>query len=332
MRAILCRSLDGIGALTLETVADPLPAAGEVRVRVRACALNFPDLLITEGRYQVKPPLPFVPGMEFAGVIDAVGPGVTGFVSGQRVSGVVTWGAFAEAICVPVDRLAPLPDEIEFGAGAALGLAYQTVWHALKQRARLCAGETLLVLGASGGIGLAAVQLGRQLGARVIAAASSDEKLAACRAQGADHLINYRTGDLRAELKALAQSGGGPGGAGPGIDVVLDPVGGGLAEVALRALAWRGRYLVVGFAEGTVPALPLNHVLLAERDILGVYVGEYFRREPQARAALSSELLGMVARGRFAPPISAEFAFDDFGAALELLRDRRAVGKILLRT
>lgn len=292
-------------------------------MRVHAAALNFPDLLIVEGRYQVKPPLPFVPGMELAGVIDRIGPGVTGYHQGDRVAAVVTWGAFAEHACVPVDRLAALPAAIEFVHGAALGLAYQTVWHALTGRARLRAGESLLVLGASGGIGLAAVQLGHQLGATVIAAASSPEKLAACREQGAAHLIDYRTGDLRAEIKALT--------GGAGVNVVLDPVGGAVAETALRGLGWRGRYLVVGFAEGTIPKLPLNLALLSERDILGVYVGEYFRREPAARAQLSTELLNMAAEGRFSPPISAEYELGEFSEALAALRDRRAVGKILLR-
>ena len=323
MRAVLCRTLGGIDGLAVESIDAPEPGPGEVRVRVHAAALNFPDLLIIEGRYQVKPPLPFVPGMELAGVIDRIGAGVTGFQPGDRVAAVVTWGAFAEYACVAVDRLAALPAAVDFGPGAALGLAYQTVWHALTTRAGLRAGEKLLVLGASGGIGLAAVQLGRQLGATVIAAASSPDKLAACREHGATHLIDYRADDLRAAIKTLTD--------GAGVDVVLDPVGGGMAEPALRSLGWRGRYLVVGFAEGTVPRLPLNLALLSERDILGVYVGEAFRRAPAERARLSAELLGMAAEGRFAPPICAEYALDDYAAALTALRDRRAVGKILLR-
>ena len=324
MRAVVCRSLDGLEALAVESIGVPDPGPGEVRVRTYASALNFPDLLIVEGLYQVKPPLPFVPGMELAGVVDAVGPGVEQYRPGDRVSAVVTWGAFAEYACVAVDRLAALPDGIEYGAGAALGLAYQTVWHALKGRARVQPGERLLVLGASGGIGLSGVQLGRQLGATVIAAASSPEKLEACRLQGAQYLVNYQASDLRAEIKALTD--------GAGADVVLDPVGGELAESALRSLGWRGRYLVVGFAEGTIPRLPLNLALLSEREILGVYVGEYFRREPAARAGLSAEILGMAAQGKFAPPISAEYELSDFAEAFKALRDRRAVGKIVLRS
>lgn len=324
MRAVVCRTLDGLDALALESIEVPAPGPGEVRVRVFASALNFPDLLIVEGRYQIKPPLPFVPGMELAGEVDAVGAGVEQVQPGDRVSAVVTWGAFAEYACVPVDRLAMLPDDIEYGTGAALGLAYQTVWHALHGRARLQAGERLLVLGASGGIGLAAVQLGRQLGATVIAAASSPEKLAACGEQGAQHLIDYRADDLRAQIKALTN--------GEGVDVVLDPVGGPQAEAALRSLGWRGRYLVVGFAEGTIPKLPLNLALLSEREILGVYVGEHFRRDLLARARLSAEVLGMVSDGKFAPPIGAEYALEDFAQALAALRDRRVVGKIVLRS
>lgn len=324
MRAVLCRALDGIDSLTLESIDIPTPGSGEVRVRIHASALNFPDLLIVQGRYQVKPPLPFVPGMELAGVIDEVGPGVEGFQPGDRVAAVVTWGAFAEYACVSVDRLASLPAEIDFRTGASLGLAYQTVWHALKGRAKLQSGEKLLVLGASGGIGLAAVQLGRQLGATVIAAASSAEKLQVCQEQGATHLINYRTGDLRSEIKALTD--------GAGVDVVLDPVGGDLAEPALRSLGWRGRYLVVGFAKGSIPKLPMNLALLSERDILGVYVGEYFRREPRARAKLAAELAAMVAQGRFSPLICAEYELGDFAHALAALNERRAFGKILIKS
>lgn len=322
MRAVICRTLEGIGSLALECIDVPEPKEGEVRVRVHAQALNFPDLLIVEGRYQVKPPLPFVPGMELAGLVDAVGPGVTEYRPGDRVAAVVTWGAFAEYACVPVERVAALPDSVDYAAGAALGLAYQTAWHALTARARLKPGERLLVLGASGGVGLAAVQLGRQLGATVIAAASSAEKLAACETHGAHHLINYRDGDLRAELQHLTE--------GAGVDVIVDPVGGTMAEPALRSLAWRGRYLVVGFAEGSIPKLPLNLALLSEREILGVYVGEFFRREPAQRARASGEILRMVAEGRFVPPISATFPLRDFRQALEMLQERRAVGKIIL--
>ncbi|MBN9041427.1 MAG: NADPH:quinone oxidoreductase [Rhizobiales bacterium 62-47] len=322
MRAVLCKTLDGVDALTLETIDPPKPGAGEVLIRVHVAALNFPDLLIVEGRYQVKPPLPFVPGMEMAGVVHGVGEGVEGLRIGDRVSAVVTWGAFAEFAIAHAERVVALPDTMDFGVGAALGLAYQTVWHALKSRARLRKGETLLVLGASGGVGLAAVQLGRQVGATVIAAASSPEKLDVCLAQGADHAINYRDSDLRKEIQAIVGSNG--------VDVVLDPVGGAYAEPALRSLGWRGRYLVVGFAEGTVPKLPLNLALLSERDIMGVYVGEFFRREPQARLDLARELTGFVAAGHFAPVISASFPLARYGEAMKALQGRVATGKILL--
>ncbi|MCO5129953.1 MAG: NADPH:quinone oxidoreductase family protein [Xanthobacteraceae bacterium] len=322
MRAVLCKTLDGVDALELASIEPPKPAPGEVLIRVRTAALNFPDLLIVEGRYQVKPPLPFVPGMEMAGVVHELGEGVDGLSIGDRVSAVVTWGAFAEFAVARAERVVPLPDTMEFGVGAALGLAYQTVWHALKSRARLRKGETLLVLGASGGVGLAAVQLGRQVGATVIAAASSDAKLDICRAQGADHVINYRDADLRKELQATVGKNG--------VDVVLDPVGGPYSEPALRSLGWRGRYLVVGFAEGTVPKPPLNLVLLSERDILGVYVAEFFRREPRARLDLARELTGFVASGCFTPVISASLPLERFADAMKILQGREAIGKILL--
>lgn len=319
---MVCRTLGGIEALSLDSIASPMPAIGQARVNVQVAALNFPDLLIIEGKYQAKPPLPFVPGMELSGVVDMVGEGVASDWLGRRVSAVVTWGAFAEHTCVDEDRLVALPDDVDLRVGAALGLAYQTVWHALKTRAGLRAGERLLVLGASGGIGLAAIQLGRQMGATVIAAASTQAKLDACLAQGADHVINYGADDLRTALAAIVGR--------DGVDVVVDPVGGVHAEAAMRSLGWRGRYLVVGFANGAIPKIALNLALLSERDIRGVYVGEYFRREPAARAAVARELLSLVTAGRFTPLVSREFPLADYAQALTALREREVIGKVLL--
>lgn len=319
---VVCRELDGTPGLSLERLDRPRPGAGQITIRVVAAGLNFPDLLITRGRYQVKPDLPFVLGMELSGTILEIGDGVHGLSVGDRVSAVVTWGAFSEVACVDAARAVPLPDEIDHRQGAALGLAYQTAWHALKNRAHLRAGERLLVLGAAGGVGLAAVQLGKAVGATVIAAASSDSKLAVCDQQGADHLVNYKTQDLREAITSIAGR--------EGVDVVVDPVGGELTEAALRCLAWRGRHLVIGFAQGQIPSVLLNRVLLSEREVLGVYVGEYFRREPEARQVLSAEIHEYVRKGAFQPLISSSFPLAAYKDALDHLESGAIAGKLIL--
>lgn len=322
MRALRCHRLDGPEALALDRIELPQPAPGEVRVRVAAAALNFPDLLITRGEYQVKPPLPFTPGMELAGIVDAVGADVQRIRPGDRVGAVTTWGAFAEAACVEQSRVVPLHPSIDFARGAALGLAYQTVWHGYRERARIAPGDKVLVLGAGGGIGLAAVQLARAAGAEVIAAASSADKLAVCRAQGAQHAVDYACENLVDAVRAIAGR--------EGVDIVVDPVGGDIGESAQRCLGWRGRYLVIGFARGAPPRLAANRMLLAEQSVLGVYVGEAFRREPGARAERAAEIAAFVLAGAFSPVVSQVHAFEDHRAAFAALGSGRLVGKVVL--
>ena len=276
MKAILCKAWGGPESLVLEELPSPRPGAGEVVIDVKAAGVNFPDVLIIQNKYQVKPPLPFAPGAELAGVIKETGAGVTGFAPGDRVIAMVSWGAYAEECVAPAAQLVSMPPGLDFATAAAFTLTYGTSWHALKDRGQLRAGETLLVLGAAGGVGLAAVEIGKALGARVIAAASSAEKLAVCRAHGADETIDYATEDLRARLKQLTGD--------KGADVVYDPVGGPYTEPAIRSTAWRGRYLIVGFANGEIPRIPLNLMLLKGSSLVGVYWGDWTRREPRAAA------------------------------------------------
>lgn len=323
MQAWLCETLEGIGAMHFRDLPTPEPRAGEVRVAVRAASLNFPDLLIVEGKYQFKPPLPFVPGAEFAGVVDAVGEGVTHLKPGQPVAAIGSTGGFATHACVEATRVIPLPAGFPFEDGAAFAFTYGTSHHALVDRAALQPGETVLVLGAAGGVGTAALQIAKAVGAKVIAAASSDDKCALCASLGADATVNYSTTPLREALKSLT------GGRGP--DVVYDPVGGDLAEAAFRSIAWRGRYLVVGFAAGGgIPALPLNLPLLKGASIVGVFWGDFVRREPQASAAALAQLAQWYGQGKVKPVIDCRLPMRELPQAYARMASRQVRGKVLL--
>lgn len=323
MKAVLCKGFGGPGTLVVEDVAAPVPGPEEVRIRVHAAGVNFPDTLIIEGRYQIRPEPPFSPGGEVAGVIDAVGERVSGLAPGDRVMALTGWGGFAEQVVVDAGRAMAIPDSMDFVTAAGFTMTYGTSMHALKQRGRLAAGETLLVLGAGGGVGLTAVELGRVMGATVIAAAGSADKLAAAQAAGAHHLINYRDGDFRAQVKAIA---------GPrGVDVVYDPVGGPLFEEALRSLAWKGRLLVVGFASGQIPQAPANLPLLKGADIVGVFWGAFCRHEPEENRRNFAELVALHAAGRLRPHIGQVLPLERAGEALNALSARSVTGKIVLR-
>ncbi|PYR10438.1 MAG: NADPH:quinone oxidoreductase [Acidobacteria bacterium] len=322
MKAVLCRTYGPPESLVVEEVPSPLPRQGEAVISVKAAGVNFPDVLIIQNKYQVKPPLPFSPGSEAAGVVKAIGDGVDHVTIGDRVMAITGYGAFAEEIAVDAARLLPIPDGMDFTTAAAFGLTYATSDHALRDRGELKAGETLLVLGAAGGVGIAAVEIGKALGARVIACASSPTKLAVCRAHGADETIDYATEDMRERIKALT------GGRGP--DVIYDPVGGPYTEPALRSIAWRGRLLVVGFAAGEIPRIPLNLTLLKGCSIVGVYWGEFSRREPQRFAESIRQLARWFADGRLKPHISSTFPLERASDALELMAERKVEGKVVL--
>jgi NADPH2:quinone reductase len=322
MKAVMCEQYGPPSALAVRDVPSPRPDKGQVVVSVKACGVNFPDTLIIQGKYQFKPGLPFSPGSELAGLVKEVGPGVSGVKPGDAVSAFVTWGGYAEEVAVNADRLAPLPEGVDFNIAAGLTVAYGTSYHALKDRAAIKAGETLLVLGAAGGVGLAAVELGALMGARVIAAASSDEKLATCGRFGATQTINYTTEDLRESIKRLTE--------GRGVDVVYDPVGGALAEPALRGMAWGGRHLVVGFAAGDIPKIPLNLTLLKGCAIVGVFWGEFARRDPRAHRANMTQLYAWALSGKLKPLVSAVYPLARAADALEDLLARRVQGKAIL--
>ena len=322
MQALMCHAFGPISGLRLEQAPDPLPGAGQVRVRVRACSLNFPDALIVQGLYQVKPQLPFSPGAEFAGVVDALGDGVDSVRVGESVVAFAGHGGLAELCVVDAARLLPLPAGMDFAQGAAFVLTYGTALHALRTIAGLREGQTLLVLGAAGGVGLAAVEVGKARGARVLAAASSAERLELARRHGADAGIDYSTQDLRRRVLELSD--------GRGADVVLDPVGGSYAESALRATAWRGSYLVVGFAAGEIPRLPLNLVLLQERRVLGVYWGEALQRDPQAHLRDVEQLVSWFSEGRLSPPVTERVGLDGALDALQRMAARQIMGKVVV--
>jgi NADPH2:quinone reductase len=322
MRAIVCREYGPPEKLILEDVPAPSAGAGQVRVRVHAAGVNFPDTLIIAGKYQVKPAPPFSPGGEIAGVIDAVGAGVQGAAVGDRVVALAPFGGFAEEIVVSEAQLVPMPKGLDFARAASALITYGTTQYALVDRARLRAGETLLVLGAAGGVGLAAVELGKLLGARVIAAASSPDKLALCRQYGADDVVDYAKEDLKERVKQLT--------GGAGADVVYDPVGGAHTEAALRATAWNGRLLVIGFAAGEIPRVPTNLTLLKSVSIVGVYWQSWIMREPAAARALHAELLSWIAEGKLRPHIFARYPLADAPRALRDLLDRRVQGKAVL--
>jgi NADPH2:quinone reductase len=322
MKALLSKAPGGPDTLVLENVAEPAAGPGQLLVRVAAVGVNFPDSLIISDRYQFRPERPFAPGGEFSGTVEAVGEGVTDFAPGDRVLAMTIWGAMSEKVVVDVWRCARIPDDMPLDEAAAFLLTYGTSYHALVDRAGLKAGETLLVLGAAGGVGLAAVEIGKALGARVVAAASSDEKLAVCRAHGADELINYSSGDFREAIRAAT------GGRGP--DVVYDPVGGPYSEPALRSIAWRGRHLVVGFAAGEIPKLPWNLMLLKGAAVVGVFWGEFVRREPQANLAAMQQMLGWMAEGKLRPLVSRRYALEDTAQALNDMAARRVTGKVVI--
>jgi NADPH2:quinone reductase len=322
MKTLLSETPGGPATLVLREVPEPSPGPGQLRIAVRACGINYPDVLLIEDKYQVRPPRPFAPGLEVSGVVDALGDGVTGFAVGDRVIGHLASGGLAEkALAVARDCL-PIGATMPFDVAAGLLVTYGTSQHALKDRADLRAGETLLVLGAAGGVGSAAVQIAKAAGAKVIAAASSDEKCAFCRRLGADGAINYSRENLRDALKALT------GGRGP--DVVYDPVGGDLAEPAFRAIAWRGRYLVIGFAQGGIPALPFNLPLLKGAAIVGVFWGEFVRREPKGFARDMAQLVRWHAEGRVKPAIDRRLPMRELPAAYARMAERGVMGKLLL--
>lgn len=318
MRALLCRELGGPELLAVEDVPMPVAGPGEALVRVKACALNFFDTLLIRGKYQEKANPPFSPCAEFSGVVEAA----TGLDPGTRVMGWMGWGAAREYVTVPEASLIALPDGLADAAAAGLAVTYGTALHALKTRAGLQPGEWVAVLGAAGGAGQAAIEIARLLGARVIACASSEEKLAAARGLGAEHCVNYAESDLKQALKDITQ--------GRGVDVVYDPVGGELAEPALRATGWAGRYLVIGFASGSIPAIPANLVLVKGSSLVGVHWGSHARRAPEILRGELAEIVGYAARGELAPQVHATFALADAAAAFRLIEQRQARGKVLL--
>ena len=324
MKAVLCKAFGPAENLVVENIDSPQIKKGEVLLDVHAAGVNFPDTLIIEGKYQFKPPFPFSPGGEAAGVVAAVGEKITHLKVGDRVMALTGWGSFAEQVAVSGQNVLPMPAEMDFTTAAAFSMTYGTSMHALKQRANLQSGETLLVLGASGGVGLAAVEIGKAMGARVIAAASTDEKLEIARNAGADELINYSESSLRERLKELT--------GGQGVDVIYDPVGGKLFEEAFRSIAWNGRMLVVGFAAGgEIPALPANLPLLKGAALIGVFWGAFAQRQPQDNAANFKQLFAWYAEGKLKPLVSQTFALEQAAEAIDTLGQRKAVGKLVVK-
>ena len=321
MRAAVCRSYGTPDVVVVEELPAPDVNAGQVRVRVAAAAVNFPDVLLVADKYQMSVPPPFVPGSEFAGVVEAVGNDVTAVSAGNRVFGTALVGAFAEEIVVSPEALTGIPDGVEDGAAAAFGVAHRTSFHVLRSVARLQPGEELVVLGAGGGVGLAAVQLGALLGASVTAVASSAEKLEAAKAHGATTLIDHRSGDLRNALREAHPDG---------VDVVVEPVGGDLAEPALRSLRWGGRFVTVGYASGTIPRIPLNLVMLKGIQIVGFQMLSFATNAPDELRSNEAELMDLLASGRVLPHIGQRFPLDDVAAALQFVADGRAIGKVVL--
>ncbi len=322
MRALLCKEFGPVDGLAVEDVDDPAPGPGEVLVDIAAAGINFPDMLMIAGQYQVRHTLPFVPGIELAGTVRAVGEGVSETLVGRKIMAATTSGAFAEKTVLDANSVIPLPDTLGFEKASGFVITYATTYHALQQSARLQAGETLLVLGAAGGVGIAAVEIGKAMGAHVIAAASSEEKLEFARQHGADETINYTAGSLKGEVKQLTD--------GRGVDVVYDPVGGDAAMDALRSLAWHGRHLVIGFASGKIPDFPANLALLRAASIIGVYWGEWSARYPAENAQNMQALARLAADGRLQVPVSSVHALEDFRDAFAEITERKALGKVVL--
>jgi NADPH2:quinone reductase len=323
MKAVVCKRFGGPEVLEVGEVDEPTAGPGQLLVDVRACSVNFPDLLMIQDLYQFKPTLPFVPGSEVAGVVREVGPGVDRFQPGQRVLGSSLFvGGLAETAALSADTTVAIPDDVDFSDAAGLLYAYGTSHHALKDRAEIKPGESLVVLGAAGGVGLAAVELGHAMGARVIAAASTDEKLDLCRRYGADETINYDREDLKTRIRELTD--------GQGADVIYDPVGGRYSEPALRSTAWNGRFLVIGFAAGDIPRIPLNLTLLRGCSMVGVFWGSFVGREPERHRANVTELVEWWRQGRLRPHTSGTYPLERAGDALRELSERRAMGKVVV--
>lgn len=323
MQAVLCKAFGPAETLVVEEISSPDIKKNEVLLDVHAAGINFPDTLIIQGKYQFKPPFPFSPGGEAAGVVSAVGEKVSHLKVGDRVMALTGWGSCAEQVAVPAYNILPMPEAMDFSTAAAFSMTYGTAMHALKQRGSLQAGETLLVLGASGGVGLAAIEIGKAMGARVIAAASSAEKLEVARQAGADELINYLTDDVRECLKTLTK--------GQGVDVIIDPVGGDLFETVFRSIAWNGRMLVIGFASGTIPSLPANLPLLKGAAVIGVFWGSFAQRQPQDNVENFQQLFAWYAQGKLKPLVSQTFALEDTAQAINTLAARKAVGKLVIK-
>ncbi len=322
MKAVVCKAFGPPEDLVVEEMEDPTAGEGQVVVDVKAATVTFPDTLMLEDKYQFKAPLPYVPGGEVAGVVTEVGPGVTSVSVGDRiVGGLGVTGGFAELALLPADGVRVLPDNVEFAESTGLNYAYGTTLYGLKYRGELKEGETMLILGAGGNVGLSAVELGKLMGARVIAAASSEEKLDLCRERGADETINYSTENLKDRAKELTD--------GKGVDVVYDCVGGDYAESALRAIGWGGRFLVIGFTAG-IPAIPLNLTLLKSCQIVGVFYGAMTARDPELRDAVSNELIELTANGKLKPHVSGRYPLERAGEALRALMDRKALGKVVI--
>ncbi|MFP7571737.1 NADPH:quinone oxidoreductase family protein [Marivita sp. S2033] len=322
MRAVICREFAPRAELTLDDVPAPTPGADDVLIDVAACGINFFDGLMVEGNYQTKPDRPFSPGSEVAGIVRAVGSDVTTVTPGDRVLAFTGTGGYAEQAVAPARSVHPIPDSMRFEQAAGFVITYATSHHALNDRAALQAGETVLVLGAAGGVGLTAIEIAKQMGARVIAAASTDEKLDLCRTHGADETINYTNDDLRTRLKEICGK--------TGVDVVYDPVGGGMAEAAIRSLAINGRYLVIGFASGDIPKIPLNLLLLKQSSLIGVFWGAFARANPDLNAANMAELFDWFQAGHLNPHIGGEYPMDRYAEALDAVMERRAQGKVVL--
>lgn len=322
MHAWLCENPIGIDAVTWKELPTPVPAEGQVLIQIKAASLNFPDILIVQNKYQHKPALPFVPGSEYAGVIEAVGPGVMHLKVGQNVACLSGTGGFGTHTLAPAAMCMPLPAGFSYVDAAAFIMIYATSYHALLDRAQLKAGETVLILGAAGGVGTSAIQIAKAMGARVIAAASSDEKCALCKSIGADETINYATENLRERIKALTD--------GKGPDVIYDPVGGEYTEPAFRSIAWRGRYLVVGFAAGPIPALPFNLMLLKGASVVGVFWGDFAKKEPKANAAMMAELAIWYAKGTIKPVIDSTMPMSELKEAYAHMSSRAVKGKLVM--